>query len=162
VRRKGMDRVKVPPNEGNSCLDIRMPGLHVSDHLLVIYWPDTARSLSSRSVPCHIIVLRKSYNIINYLVIQKKCELKLAHLFVIFKQYDSADDKKETALRIAIWKTEVMCATCAQTRIPLPETQFVNEDARFCSTDRIPFRCTRDRTKHSPTETLVSARSPDY
>lgn len=34
--------------------------------------------------------------------------------------------------------------------------------AWFCPTDRIPFRCTRDRAKHSPTGHPASARSSDY
>lgn len=38
--------------------------------------------------------------------------------------------------------------TYARRRTALVGTQFVNEDTRFCSTNRIPFRCTRDGAKH--------------
>jgi len=63
---------------------------------------------------------------------------------------------EETVIRIARQKhseggRRVMYVRAnAYIYIPFFETQFVNEDAWFCSTDRIPFRCTRDRAKHSP------------
>lgn len=51
----------------------------------------------------------------------------------------------------------------ARTRTPLLETQFVNEDTWFCSTNRIPFRCTRDATEQNTADRApASARSPDY
>ena len=40
--------------------------------------------------------------------------------------------------------TRVYARTCTL----LVETQFVNGDAWFCPTNRIPFRCTRDEAKH--------------
>lgn len=71
------------------------------------------------------------------------------------------DQWKRERKNVEIWITrqdritvdEKWWRTCARApRIPLLETQFVNEDTWFCSTNRIPFRCTCDRTKHSPTE----------
>lgn len=50
---------------------------------------------------------------------------------------------------------------CARTYV---ETQFVNEDARFCSTNRIPFRCTYARRGQQNTGNRAPgpARSSDY
>ena len=50
---------------------------------------------------------------------------------------------------------------CARTYV---ETQFVNEDAWFCSTNRIPFRCTYARRGQQNTgdRAPASARSSDY
>jgi len=59
-------------------------------------------------------------------------------------QLRQADSSREETVIYGAWRWR----TRARTRIPFFETQFVNEDAWFCSMDRIPFRCTRDQAKH--------------